>query len=145
MLLLLIWELWICEGAHLGRRVVVWLYDLASTRYDGIKQFDPAWERQFLGEPLGKILANLSEARLLDVGAGTARTFRALEGDSSLKPLDHSQRNRLLVGLEPSRRMIDLGRKKLDQEHAWLQGVAVPLPIASDQIDVAVARQSRPG
>ena len=42
---LLAWELWICEGAHFGRRFVVWLYDLAAGRYDRIKHFDPDWER----------------------------------------------------------------------------------------------------
>ena len=34
--LLAYWELVIAEGAHLGPRVVVWLYDLTARRYDGI-------------------------------------------------------------------------------------------------------------
>jgi hypothetical protein len=41
LIVFLIWEIWICEGAHLGRRFVVWLYDLAASRYERIKGFDP--------------------------------------------------------------------------------------------------------
>ena len=135
VLLLIIWELWICEGAHLGRRVVVWLYDLAATRYDGIKQFDADWERQFLGEPLEKILSDLPEARLLDLGAGTARTFRALSGGAQTpNPKDRN----LLVGVDPSERMMELGRREVGPAHEWVRGWAVPLPIAGESFDVAV-------
>ena len=42
--LLAVWELWICEGAHLGRRAVVFLYDITARRYERIKCFDPEWE-----------------------------------------------------------------------------------------------------
>ena len=55
--LIAVWELWICEGAHLGRRAVVFLYDLTARRYERIKRFDPAWERQYLGEPFARTLA----------------------------------------------------------------------------------------
>lgn len=141
LILLIVWELWICEGAHLGRRVVIWLYDLAARRYDGIKHFDADWERQFLGEPLKKILSELPKARLLDVGAGTARTFRALAGtpltpnpDGGLNPSG----GRLLVGVEPSEGMMKLGRKKVGSGHEWIQGWAVPLPIARASFDLAV-------
>lgn len=141
IILLLVWELWICEGAHLGRRIVVWLYDIAATRYDGIKQFDNAWERQFLGEPLNKILTDLPQARLLDVGAGTARTFRALSGAEKGHNLEGGvelSSTRLLVGVEPSSRMMELGRHKIGREYKWVRGWAVPLPISSESFDVAV-------
>ena len=141
VILLLAWELWICEGAHLGRRLVVWLYDIAATRYDGIKQFDHDWERQFLGEPLQKILSDLPKARLLDVGAGTARTFRAI----SDTPLDHNDEGKversaggLFVGIEPSSRMMELGRQKVGAEYTWVKGWAVPLPMSHGSFDVAV-------
>jgi ubiquinone/menaquinone biosynthesis C-methylase UbiE len=141
IILLLVWELWICEGAHLGRRIVVWLYDIAATRYDGIKHFDAEWERQFLGEPLRKILSDMPKARLLDVGAGTARTFRALNETS----LSHNKEDgfelsmtRLFVGVEPSTRMMELGRLKVGREYEWVRGWAVPLPISQGSFDVAV-------
>src|SRR3989304_7314085 len=74
---LLTWELWICEGAHFGRRFVAWLYEISARRYDGIKQFDPDWERRFLGESVANALGGLDGALLLDVGAGTGRLGRA--------------------------------------------------------------------
>ena len=141
ILLLLVWELWICEGAHLGRRLVVWLYDIAATRYDGIKHFDTAWEQQFLGEPLKKILTGLPQARLLDVGAGTARTFRALSGTAQAHILEGGvelSSTRLLLGVEPSGRMMELGRQKVGREYKWVRGWAVPLPISQESFDVAV-------
>ena len=128
--LLLVWELWVCEGAHLGRRVVVWLYDVAANRYDGIKQFDPDWERQFLGEPLERILSDLPHPILVDIGAGTARTFRSMDDLPGL--------GRALVGIEPSRRMMALGRGKVGAHHQWVQGLVVPLPLAPASVDVAV-------
>src|SRR3990170_4076789 len=78
IVLLAAWELWICEGTHLGRRFVVWMYDVAAGRYEGIKRFDPGWEQRFLGEPLAAVLGGLPDARLLDVGAGTGRAARPL-------------------------------------------------------------------
>lgn len=138
VVLLVVWELWICEGAHLGGRVVVWLYDQAATRYDGIKQFDAEWERQYLGEPLKKILTELPNARLLDVGAGTARTFRALSGSPAAANSESTPICRLIVGVEPSGRMMELGREKVSPIYEWVQGWAVPLPIARESFDVAV-------
>ncbi len=157
---LLAWELWICEGAHFGRRFVVWLYDLAARRYDGIKHFDPDWEHKVLGEPLSGLLGDLPGARLLDVGAGTGRTFRAMaERRSELRlGLENATFNRpdidvaeigdqaagtdrppqRFVGLEPSRRMLGLGRKLVPEQVSWIQGWAVPLPLASESFDAVV-------
>jgi ubiquinone/menaquinone biosynthesis C-methylase UbiE len=140
---LLAWELWICEGAHFGRRFVVWLYDLAARRYDGIKHFDPDWERKVLGEPLSGLLGDLPGASLLDVGAGTGRTFRALVGRHSEnvgnRPAASSPEARQrLVGLEPSRSMLQLGRALVPNEVHWIQGWAVPLPLATESFDAVV-------
>jgi len=140
---LLAWELWICEGAHFGRRFVVWLYDLAARRYDRIKHFDPDWERKVLGEPLSGLLGDLPGASLLDVGAGTGRTFRALVGRHSEKAGDRPAASspeapRRLVGLEPSRSMLQLGRALVPEQVRWIQGWAVPLPLASESFDAVV-------
>ena len=139
--LLLVWEFWVCEGAHLGRRIVVWTYDLAATRYDGIKQFDSEWERQFLGEPLVRILGDLPRSRILDLGAGTGRTFRALADEfERLDSLEAEQLSRppdpLLVGVEPSRRMMALGSNLAGDNPEWVRGWSIPLPLASDSFDV---------
>ena len=157
---LLAWELWICEGAHFGRRFVVWLYDLAARRYDGIKHFDLDWESQVLGEPLIGLLGDLPGARLLDVGAGTGRTFRAMAqrhnkaGDGRMSvaigsqgaasadlgdsPKGSGPTQQRLIGLEPSRSMLRLGRGRVPNQVSWIQGCAVPLPLASESFDAVV-------
>ncbi len=38
------WLLITTEGVYLGRRVVIWLYDVYARRYDRIKQYDAGWE-----------------------------------------------------------------------------------------------------
>lgn len=76
--LLLYWELILAEGAHLGPRVVVWLYDLTAPRYERIKQFDWETEAALVGWPLAEALASIESPRVLDVGAGTGRVARTL-------------------------------------------------------------------
>jgi len=131
MLTLAIWELVVCEGAHLGPRVVIPLYDLTAHRYDGIKNFDWEWESRFLGEPLRAITGDLLDPLILDVGAGTGRTARALS-----LGLGFSGQ---VVCLEPSRRMLDLGRRRAPFPWVcWLRGLAAPLPFESGAFDVVV-------
>ncbi len=131
LLLLLIWELYVCEGAHLGPRVVIALYNLTAHRYDSIKQFDWDWERRFLGEPLQAITGELVDPLILDVGAGTGRTARAL----SLACGFTGQ----MVCLEPSRKMLSLGRQSAPVAWAWwIRGLACPLPFPTDLFDVVV-------
>jgi ubiquinone/menaquinone biosynthesis C-methylase UbiE len=130
--LLLVWELWICEGAHLGPRFVVWLYDLAAIRYDRIKAFDQDWERRFLGEPIAAALATLPDVRILDVGAGTGRLARALLPEPSF----HGR----ITCLEPSRRMLARGRSIVPGMRVeWLRAWADPLPIDNAAFDVVVS------
>lgn len=128
----MIWELWICEGAHLGRGFVVWLYDLAATRYDGIKQFDFDWENRILGEPLADLLVGLEDARVLDMGAGTGRLSR------TLLPITRFQGS--VFNLEPSKQMLNIGRRHTNSDRAiWLQGYAVPLPFEEEVFDLVVS------
>jgi ubiquinone/menaquinone biosynthesis C-methylase UbiE len=128
----LVWELWICEGAHFGRRFVVATYDLAAGRYDGIKHFDPDWERRFLGEPLAAAIGSMHDVRVLDVGAGTGRVPRAM--------LPVSNFDGLMVCLEPSRRMLALGRKlTANPRVTWMRGWADPLPFPPRTFDFVVS------
>lgn len=128
---LILWEVWICEGVHLGRGVVVWTYNLAAGLYDRIKDFDPEWERAFLGEPIAGAVGTLPQARLLDIGAGTGRTSRAFFPNPEFQGT--------FINLEPAWRMIQLGRERSDSRADWVQGWAVPLPIASASLDVVVS------
>ncbi len=126
------WEMLVCEGAHLGSRFVVWLYDLAAGRYEAIKAFDPDWERRTLGEPLRAAVGSLPGTRILDVGAGTGRLAQAL--------VDAGGFAGSLVCLEPSRRMLSRGRRQLEGRGvAWLRGWAVPLPFAAGSFDFVVS------
>ncbi len=132
LLLLAYWELWICEGAHLGQRFVVWLYDLAATRYEGIKQFNTIWERQFLGEPLRQVLGQLPDALVLDVGAGTGRLARSL--------LQLPGEDATVICLEPSARMARLGYERTPEDRTtWLRAWAVPLPFPDDSFDLVAS------
>lgn len=127
---LLVWEFYICEGAHFGARVVIGIYDLAAGRYDSIKQFDPDWETRFVGEPIADAIERLAGALVLDAGAGTGRVARAL------LPLTGNQVR--LICLEPSRRMLALGRR-LAPGGLWLRGRVDPLPFADGSFDVVVS------
>jgi ubiquinone/menaquinone biosynthesis C-methylase UbiE len=123
------WELRISEGAHLGRGFVVWLYDLAAKRYDGIKGFDFDWEHRIVGEPIADILMGLEDARILDMGAGTGRLARTLLPIVKFKGT--------ITNLEPSREMLSLGRRLTVSDRAmWLRGYAVPLPFYDSTFDL---------
>lgn len=131
-LALLTWELWICEGSHLGRRFVVWLYDLSAPRYDRIKRFDPDWERHFLGESVANALGGLDRARVLDVGAGTGRLARALGGLRFFRGA--------VVAVDPSRRMIRHGRAVPPSVRThWLRGWGDALPFPSGAFDMVAS------
>jgi SAM-dependent methyltransferase len=127
---LLFWELFVCEGTHLGPRVVIGMYDLAAGAYDRIKQFDPAWEARFVGEPIAGAIEQLDGARILDAGAGTGRVARAL-----LPMVGDGAR---LVCAEPSAGMLERGRR-LAPGGLWVRGRADPLPFADESFDVVVS------
>jgi ubiquinone/menaquinone biosynthesis C-methylase UbiE len=126
--LLAYWELSICEGAHLGRRFVVWIYDLAALRFERIKEFDPDWERRFLGEPLARTVGSLANPRVLDVGAGTGRVARTF--------LPVARLDAQVLCFEPSRRMMRVGRSLFrDARAQWLRGWSKSLPFAEGAFD----------
>lgn len=126
------WELRVCEGAHLGRHFVVWLYDLAATRYNKIKEFDFDWERRVLGEPITEVLSSLADAKLLDVGAGTGRVARTL--------LALWNFNGTIINLEPSSKMLSVGRSSTETERSfWIRSFAVPLPFDNDAFDIVIS------
>ena len=125
------WEIWICEGAHLGRRFVSGLYDLFAGRYESIKQFDWEWEGMFLGEPLAASIAHLGRARILDVGAGSGRLARAF--------LPLARGDVKLVAAEPSRNMLARGRQLSPPGVTWLRAWGDGLPFPAGVFDVVAA------
>ena len=131
-LILLYWEFILCEGAHLGPRVVVWFYDRAAHRYDEqIKKFDPALEDDFLGLPLAMLLLDRSAPRVLDVAAGTGRVARTL--------LRQTAFDGTLFSLELGAHMIRHGQGATalwPGRHAWLRGPADRLPFPDNTFEM---------
>ena len=137
VLLLLYWELIIAEGAHLGPRVVVWLYDLVAGRYDRIKQFDLQVEADLLGLPAASALAGVEAPLVLDVACGTGRVARAL--------LRQPAFDGRVVNLDLAARMLAVGKQacaawpdRLD----WLRAPAIPLPFAADTFDAVTCLEA---
>ena len=99
------WLLITTEGVYLGRRVVVWLYDVYARRYDRIKQYNPAWESATLGRPLLRALLDIPAPIVLDVATGTARLPLAIFGQPAF--------NGYVIGLDYSRRMLHVAAEKV--------------------------------
>jgi len=126
---LLVWELYVCEGAHFGPRFVTLLYDLSARHYDNIKQFDEDWEDRFLGEPIHTACTFLDAPLLLDVGAGTARVARTLLRSGTFTGT--------IINAEPSRRMITQGSRLVPSHHSvWVNAWSVPLPFPDNTFDM---------
>jgi SAM-dependent methyltransferase len=124
------------EGVFLGKRVVIWLYDLTAHKYDDIKGFDPLDERFSVARPIVNGLANPS-GKVLDVATGTGRVPVALASD----PAFHG----LVVGLDPSRKMLDQAARKLAGRHgrvSLIRHPAVPLPFADAVFDAVTCLEA---
>ena len=121
------WLIVITEGVYLGRRAVVWMYDLTAHKYDGIKQFEVDAVRLFVVRPYLHHLPPHPAPTLLDVAAGTGRVaYFLLE-----EPTFHGR----VIALEPSRKMLAVAADKLrpyGRRAALVGGTAVPLPFADN-------------
>ena len=135
--LLAYWELVIAEGAHLGPRVVVWLYDITAGHYDRIKQFDLQVEADTLGLPLALALAGMETPRVLDVAAGTGRVARALLRqplfDGRVTQTDLAARM-----LAEGRRVCAAWPDQLD----WVRAPAAQLPFADGAFDAVTCLEA---
>ncbi len=99
------WLLITTEGVYLGRRVVVWLYDVYARRYDNIKQYHSGMESATLGRPLLRALLDIPAPMVLDVATGTARLPLALFGQPVF--------NGYVIGLDYSRKMLAMATPKI--------------------------------
>jgi len=96
--LLLYWQLIVAEGAYLGPRVVILLYDWSAHVYEHIKQYSVGDEQWFLGLPLARALELIPAPLVLDAATGTGRLPRTL-----LRQIAFDGR---VIGLDLSRRML---------------------------------------
>ncbi|MCB9421422.1 MAG: class I SAM-dependent methyltransferase [Ardenticatenaceae bacterium] len=134
---LLYWLLVTTEGVFLGRRMVVWLYDITAHKYDNIKEFDDDAERFFVIRPLRHHLRRTPNPLILDVATGTGRVPHYL--------LDEADFHGRIVGLDPARKMLDRAVGKLHSYRGrvmLVQQTAVPLPFADATFDAVTCLES---
>ena len=129
------WLLIETEGVYLGRRVVVWLYDLYAGRYDGIKQFSKQYDHQYLAQPIMEQIAPLQTPLILDVATGTGRLPLAL--------LRHRQFHGRVIGADLSRKMLARAAAKIDDPRVTLIWTpAEHLPFPDDTFDVVTCLEA---
>ena len=129
------WLLIETEGVYLGRRVVVWLYDVYAGRYDDIKHFRGEYDHMFLAQPIMEAIAPVKSPLVLDAATGTGRLPLSL--------LNHAHFQGRVIGLDLSRRMLARAAPKLDLRRApliWCP--AETLPFANDLFDVVTCLEA---
>jgi ubiquinone/menaquinone biosynthesis C-methylase UbiE len=130
----LVWWLFFeTEGVYLGRRVVIWLYNLYAGRYDRIKRFHAPHEHAYVAQPILEAIAPLKHPLVLDAAAGTCRTAIAL--------FRHAHFQGRVINVELSRPMLLRAVPKLDAllgERAddrapllWCPAETLPFPNAT--------------
>lgn len=130
------WLLIESEGVYLGRRVVVWLYDVFADRYDDIKHFRQEYDHQFLAQPIMHAIAPHKSPLVLDVATGTARLPLAL--------LRHAHFQGRVVGVDLSRKMLRQAARKLGAEPrvSLIWTPAENLPFPDDCFDVVTCLEA---
>ena len=124
------WLLILTEGAYLGQRVVMALYDRCASRYDAIKRVPPHEDAHHLARPLLGALRGVESPLVLDVAVGTGRLPLAL-----LRHWDFVGRT---VGLDLSQQMLNIGRCKTHARYGGLaltRGDAMALPFPASAFD----------
>jgi ubiquinone/menaquinone biosynthesis C-methylase UbiE len=95
---LLWWLLVASEGVYLGRRVVIWLYDVFAPHYDRVKKIVPEYEQHFLARPIMEAIQPRRDPLVLDVATGTGRLPIALARFPKFKGQ--------IIGLDLSQKML---------------------------------------
>jgi ubiquinone/menaquinone biosynthesis C-methylase UbiE len=131
------WLLIKTEGVYLGRRTVIWLYDVYARRYDAIKQFDPFGEEAYLARPILSRLGEVHAPLILDVATGTGRLPLAL--------LQVPTFQGRIVALDLSRRMLTVAAEKLapyGNRVVLLHHAAESLPFPDDTFDLVTCLEA---
>jgi ubiquinone/menaquinone biosynthesis C-methylase UbiE len=136
VLALLYWLLVTTEGVYLGKRVVIFLYDLYAPRYDKIKEYQPPYEYYFLARPILGEIYPLSDPLVLDVATGTGRLPIAL--------CDHEDFNGHVIATDLSRRMLEQAAAKMQGEAriTFLRCAAERLPFPDNSFDVVTCLEA---
>lgn len=133
------WLIFETEGVYLGRRMVVWLYDVYASRYDGIKEFDERADFLLLSEPLLYRIQPDDDPMILDVATGTARLPLIMARNAHFE--GH------VVGLDFSRKMLDVAQQKIDELHmedfiTLIHDNAQEMPFLDNAFDVVTCLEA---
>jgi ubiquinone/menaquinone biosynthesis C-methylase UbiE len=131
------WLIFTTEGVYLGRRVVIWLYDVYAGRYDNIKQYIPSMEALTLGLPILQFLADIPGPLILDVATGTGRLPLAVYGQPAFRGK--------VIGLDYSRRMLAVASEKAAQigySVDWIYQTAQQLPFPDNTFDMVACLEA---
>jgi ubiquinone/menaquinone biosynthesis C-methylase UbiE len=131
------WLLISTEGVYLGRRVVVWLYDLYADRYDDVKNYYHEYEHLLLARPIMAAISPHKAPLVLDVATGTGRLPLAL--------LSHPDFQGHIICADLSRRMVSIAASKLQpfgDRVSLLWNSAEELPFADNIFDVVTCLES---
>lgn len=131
------WLLIATEGVYLGRRVVIWLYDIYANYYDDVKNYQSLYEHALLAEPIMDQVAPHQSPLILDVATGTGRLPLAM--------LNHSSFQGRVIGIDLSRRMLRNAAEKLNgygDQATLIWCPAEKLPFADDTFDVVTSLES---
>lgn len=131
------WLLIASEGVYLGRRVVVWLYDLYAHRYDRVKNYLREYEHMYLAQPIMDRIAPHRSPLVLDVATGTGRMPLAL--------LRHAHFQGRVIGVDLSRRMLRFAVRNLyvyDDRATFIWASAEKLPFPDNTFDVVTCLEA---
>jgi ubiquinone/menaquinone biosynthesis C-methylase UbiE len=136
---LLYWQLVVAEGAYLGRRIVILLYDWFAPRYDRVKGFQPQLDAYMLSAPILKhaLRHEIARPEVLDVATGTGRLPQALLAARNFK--GH------ITALDLSAHMLAQAQAKLAHQSeriTWLRHDAQQLPFPAQSFDVVTCLES---
>lgn len=140
IIVFMMWWLFIrTEGVYLGKRVVVWLYDIYASRYDGIVQHDDVEEHLHLAIPIMRQIYPETQPLVLDVATGTGRIPLAL--------CQHAAFEGQIYAYDLSQGMLKQAIKKIDVNHfenyvSFGVTDGQKLPFADDIFDVVTCMEA---
>lgn len=133
------WLIFETEGVYLGKSMVVWLYDVYATRYDGIKEFDDRADFLLVSELILHRIQPNNDPMILDVATGTGRLPLIMARNAHFE--GH------IIGLDLSRKMLDIAQQKIDTLHfedfiTLMNENAQDMPFMDNSFDVVTCLEA---
>ncbi len=133
------WLIFESEGIYLGKRVVIWLYDIYASRYDAIKGFDDVDEHLLLAQPIMARLHPHTNPLVLDVATGTGRLPLAL--------CQHARFDGHIMGVDASQKMLAVAHQKIADQHfeefvSFQIGEGTHLPFDDARFDIVTCLEA---